>query len=120
MTVRGADSPRPGGRLSFDIVIGHRSRTSVELAIRILVLLLDIIGCIIVRCLLFEVHMHLTLDLVTTSFGLLRVRPLHSAGLLRKDLWVLKPDIIKYVSRGGSSVWVNREDLLEQICGILT
>lgn len=73
MTVRGADSPRPRGRLSFDIVIGHQSRPSVELAIRILVLLLDIIGCVIVRCLLFEVHMHLTLDLATAGLGLLGV-----------------------------------------------
>ena len=94
MTVGVADSPRPGGRLSFNIVIGHRSRTSVELAIRILVLLLDIISRVIIRCLLFEIHMHLTLDLATTGLGLLGVRPLHSAGLLRKDLWVLKPDII--------------------------
>jgi hypothetical protein len=112
VTVGGTDSPRPGGRLSFDIVIGHRSRTCIELAIPILVLLLDIIGCVIVWCLLFEIHMHLSLDLATTGFGLLGVWPLHSAGLLRKDLWVLKPDIIKNVPRGGSSVRVNREDLL--------
>ena len=73
MTVRGSDCASPRSGLSFDIVVGHRSRATVELAICILVLLLDIIGCVIVRCLFFKVHLHLTLDLATTGLGLLGV-----------------------------------------------